>query len=98
MLWGGPRRSKTSQSLFRVGMRWGGCRQPSPQHSMVVVCVRSSRELRVDLNATVSALAVPGRKSAPRGAVWALWRSLNVAELRSATSRLGVAAGPNRAT
>jgi hypothetical protein len=67
MLWGGPRRSKTSQALFRVGMRRGGCRQPSPQHSMVVVCVKPSRERRVDLNATVSALAVAGTEKRTKG-------------------------------
>jgi hypothetical protein len=37
MLWGGPRRSKTSQSLFRVGTRWCGRRLLTPLHSMVVV-------------------------------------------------------------
>lgn len=62
--------------LFRVGTRRGGYRQRTPQHSMVVVPVRRSRERRIDLSAGSPVLVWRDRTAAPRGAIWTWSRVL----------------------
>lgn len=69
--------------LVRVGTRRGGCRQRSPQHLMVVVCVRPSCECCIDLNATVSEFA-SGTEKRTKGVRSGLcWWSLSAVQPRS---------------